>query len=381
MFLPKGLLYSTLLSPYFFWRQIQLKRPTAWKSFFFILLLYDVIHVWMGVDFMSFLKSNLLFIATYFFVVSAFHFVNTYSPMAKLFRQVLVFNCFMVLVAIPFFFMDPHYQDWFWWVNRAAPGATEFPRLKLFTYEASYYALLFVPILYYYVFKLLFHDVHQYRWPLLICILVPVVFSMSFGVIGATLITAVAMCVLFRKQLLRYKKPFQILLTSILILGLGFGILLYLFPNSALVIRFFNVFKGVDTSANGRISDSLSLGWRIAQLKSIWFGAGLGQVKIQIVEVVKLYYNYWGQFARYDIPNAIGETMAIFGLSGVAGRIALQIYFFRKTRVASNYYRLALFIFVFVYQFTGSFITNVAEYMIWILAFSEIFPQFNAKDL
>jgi hypothetical protein len=36
-----------------------------------------------------------------------------------------------------------------------------------------------------------------------------------------------------------------------------------------------------------------------------------------------------------------------------------------------------LFIFIFVYQFTGSFITNLAEYVIWILAFTNAFPQFD----
>lgn len=61
----------------------------------------------------------------------------------------------LAVVAIPFFFMEPKYQDWFWWVNREALSKHEFPRLKLFTYEASYYSLLMIPIVYYYSFKLL----------------------------------------------------------------------------------------------------------------------------------------------------------------------------------------------------------------------------------
>jgi hypothetical protein len=47
--------------------------------------------------------------------------------------------------------------------------------------------------------------------------------------------------------------------------------------------------------------------------------------------------------------------------------------------VWTNYYRLLLFLFVFIYQFTGSFITNVAEYVIWILAFTNTFHQFDVK--
>jgi hypothetical protein len=33
---------------------------------------------------------------------------------------------------------------------------------------------------------------------------------------------------------------------------------------------------------------------------------------------------------------------------------------------------------MFVYQFTGSFISNIAEYVIWILAFKpDLFPEFQ----
>lgn len=57
--------------------------------------------------------------------------------------------------------------------------------------------------------------------------------------------------------------------------------------------------------------------------------------------------------------------------------LVFEWYLFFKTAVYKNYYRLALFIFVFIYQFTGSYITNIVEYVIWILAFSNAFPQFN----
>ena len=114
-------------------------------------------------------------------------------------------------------------------------------------------------------------------------------------------------------------------------------------------------------------------------MKSIFFGTGLGQIKIMTKEVVGKYFHYWGVLPRYDIPNAMGETLAIFGLVGVALRLFLEIWLFFKTRVFTNYYRLALFIFVFIYQFTGSFITNSVEYVIWVLAFSNVFEQFNIK--
>jgi hypothetical protein len=54
-----------------------------------------------------------------------------------------------------------------------------------------------------------------------------------------------------------------------------------------------------------------------------------------------------------------------------------EIFFFFRTRVWTNYFRLSLFLFVFVYQLTGSFITSQAEYLIWLLAFVNVFPQFD----
>jgi len=158
---------------------------------------------------------------------------------------------------------------------------------------------------------------------------------------------------------------------------IGLGLLWILFPENAFFARLQNIVDGNDTSTNGRINDSFDMAWKIADLKSVWFGAGLGQIKIQATEVVRKYFNYWGVFPRYDIPNAMGETLAIFGIFGLAIRLCLEIWLFIKMRVYSNYYRLGLFIFIFIYQFTGSFITNSVEYVIWILAFSNVFEQFN----
>ncbi|MBC7536218.1 MAG: hypothetical protein H7258_11050, partial [Ferruginibacter sp.] len=52
-------------------------------------------------------------------------------------------------------------------------------------------------------------------------------------------------------------------------------------------------------------------------------------------------------------------------------------FLFFYTKVWTNYFRLLLFIFIFIYQFTGSFVTNIAEYVIWILAFTNVFVEFD----
>jgi hypothetical protein len=54
------------------------------------------------------------------------------------------------------------------------------------------------------------------------------------------------------------------------------------------------------------------------------------------------------------------------------------IYGYFKTRVYNNYYRQALFLFIFIYQFTGSNIVSINEYVIWVLAFAT--TQFHEFD-
>ena len=121
--------------------------------------------------------------------------------------------------------------------------------------------------------------------------------------------------------------------------------------------------------------------WLADQLlakKSYWWGIGPGQIKILGFELIRDYYRYGYDTTRVAIPNAAAETLAIFGWFGFVVRLLTECFFFVYTRVWRNYYRLLLFTFIFIYQFTGSFITNVAEYVIWVIVFSKVFGEFNA---
>jgi hypothetical protein len=310
-------------------------------------------------------------------VISFYHFVNNYGQLTKLFKQIVLFNAFLVVIAIPFFFLPQKYQEWFWYINKLTKGLDSFPRLALFTYEASYYSLLMIPVFYYYLMKFFFKTITYNKWTTLLLVCVPMLLSLSFGVLGTTILTALIMGIIFWKKIFKSRRVFIMLLSFFLATATALALLYVYFPGNALFVRLGNIFEGADTSANGRTTDSFSMAWRIIDLKNIYFGVGLGQIKIMIVEVVHKYYNYWGYLPRYDIPNAIGETLAIFGITGVVLRLFLEFWLFFKTKVYTNYYRLALFIFIFIYQFTGSFITNIAEYITWILAFSKVFEQFD----
>jgi len=330
--LPRGLLFTYLLSPVFFYNLLKRKRKTYVVYFGAFLFVYDVIHLYGGVDPSTFLASNVLFILTYLCVISFYYFISSYGHLARLFRQILLFNALMAAIAIPFFFLPKPYQAWFWYFNKLTAGVNDFPRLALLTYEASYYSLLMIPVFYYYLLKFFFNSIENNKWLTLALISVPMLMSLSFGVLGVTAVTAVIMGIAFGRKLFKRKRTFVIIF-SVIISALAILVFLLLFfPQNALFIRFSNVLAGIDTSANGRTIDSFSMAWRLADIKNIFFGIGLGQIKIMVVEVARTYYRYWGIFERYDIPNAMGETLAIFGLTGVALRLFLEGYLFLRQR-------------------------------------------------
>ena len=151
------------------------------------------------------------------------------------------------------------------------------------------------------------------------------------------------------------------------------------YPDNTLFFRIENIVTGRDNSGRGRTYEAFYLAMKMMALKSNLWGIGLGQVKITGAEIIRDFYLYPPEY-RIAIPNVTAETLALFGWFGLSIRFATEIFFFFYTEVWKNYYRLLLFVFVFVYQFTGSFITNIAEYVIWILAFTEVFPQFGVSS-
>jgi hypothetical protein len=215
-----------------------------------------------------------------------------------------------------------------------------------------------------------------------ILLTVPLILSLSFGVILGVAIS-ISLTLLYGAKFffLNSKLPVRILFGAFILLFL-LALAFLLFPNNVFILRLKNVFAGHDTSFNGRTSDSFYLAWKIAKSKSAWFGCGLGQTKIIGLDLFKEFYHYSAfTVDSIGIPNAVGDTLATLGILGILIRFGLQLYFFFKTRVLDNYYRLSLFLFIFIYQFTGSFITNTAEYVIWVLAFSPgIFEEFDRRN-
>lgn len=373
-----GLLYTNLLTPFFYlWLLAKRKQPVLYP-FFILVIPFDIIHIVNGVDWQPFIISNLLFLSTYIFMMSFHYFLHNYACIEGIFKKIVLLNFAFTIAAFVVYFTS--YKELLWYMNKFTESVDGFYRLSLLTFEASYYSLLFAPIAIYYLAKLFFGLNVMPAFGTLLLVLIPLFLSLSLGVLGAVFIAFIGLYIIHWKKIFYKRNYFNYLFIFSTVSVLLVILMLIFFPNNVLMIRIKNIVSGADTSANGRTTDSFEMAWMVAKEKSIWFGSGLGQIKVLAYDVVKRYFNYWGNLEVIRVPNAVAETLAIFGVFGIALRFGLIFYFFFKTKVLQNYYRTLLFVFIFVYQFTGSYITSAVEYVIWVLAFSSVFKQFDVKQ-
>ncbi|MHA4808699.1 hypothetical protein ACX0G9_11365 [Flavitalea flava] len=373
--LPIGLTYTAILSPLFYWWILVAGRKEVILPFLMVLMPFIIFQVLSGVDTESYLISLLYYLTVYIFCHAFYTFLKKCHDIEGIFRKILIINFFFCLVAIPLYFTP--YYDILWIEQYLTEGVNDFRRLKLFTYEASYYSTLFIPLVCFYFFKIILGLNRQSSWLILLMIILPLALSFSIGVISAVLVALMITVFLYARTLIRKRRTRHLVFICVSAFFGGLILLTFLFPDNALFVRIGNIFAGEDLSSKGRTSDSFILADKILELKSHLWGIGPGQLKIIGNRIIHDYYAYPDDYNVIAIPNAAAETWAVFGWLGLLLRISLEMFFFYRTKVWTNYFRLTLFLFVFLYQFTGSFITNLAEYVIWILAFTNIFPQFD----
>lgn len=373
IFLPEGLLYTGILTPVFLWWLYRQQALKAVMYFFLFTIPFIPIHLYNGVDGMYYLRSYLLLFSSVVFGISFYVFLKGSPDVESIFRKILGLNfifMFIALVAL----LIPGLKEMLWYLKEFSPGIGTLPRLKMLTYEASYYSLLFMPIAFYYYLRL---ALLQNKRPFLLFLMatLPLLLSLSLGVIGALFLTFIFLLCYNARLFLRQKVVARFILCCALLVVAGLFFAFRYYPGNPLFGRISNIFSGQDTSFRGRTYESFVLAWRIAKGKSVLFGCGPGQPKIAGIQAFKTYYGYLPPVVR--IPNTLGDTLATYGIAGVLLRLFFTVYLFFKTKVYRNYYRLGLFVFMFIYQFTGSFITNIAEYVIWILAFSPVCREFD----
>ena len=373
--LPFGLTYTALLSPLLYvWVVLNRRQEVLWP---FLLALTPVvlIQLSLGVDTKSYFLSLLNITLVYLFCQAAYTFFIKCQHPEEIFHQLLIINFVCCIIAIPLFFTP--YSHLLWTKQLITTGADEVTRLSLLTYEPSYYALLFTPLFCYFLLQLIFYRNSINGWLLLVMLLLPLALSFSLGVISAIAVALVISFVVHFKTFIRNKRFVNlagvVVVSSVTALLIG----LIFFPDNILFVRIDNVLSGKDSSGKGRTFEAFWLAGQLLAKKSYWWGIGAGQIKILGFDLIRDYYGYSYDTVRVAIPNAAAETLALFGWVGFIVRILTECVLFVYTKVWRNYYRLLLFTFIFVYQFTGSFITNVAEYVIWIIVFTSAFKEYN----
>lgn len=380
LFLPHGLLYTTLLTP-FFLIDLIIKRKLR------LVLIYVVssgllsLYYWYsGVDRMTYLKSYILFSSVFIFVAWVYFFLRkNHWKLGQYFNTIVPFNFLFTLLALVFLII-PGMDTIMWHLDPIHPAIPAIPRLKLLVYEPSFYSLMLAPLFLYYLLAYLFNG--RGYLPGLIMVSFSLALSLSFGVIGGLILALLILFVVHFSSLLKHPRPMLFFISTAIMAVVAYFLISQFFPDNPIIIRMEKVMEGDDTSANGRTWEAFLMAWKILEETSYLLGAGLGQIKVAGHDIIVGYYNYFGEWANtVRIPNAMGETLATFGIIGVVVRLFTEVGLFFYTRTYNNYYRFTLFAFIFIYQFTGSYLTNIYEYLIWVLVFLPIFPQFDRQSL
>ena len=375
--LPYGLTYTALLAPFFYVWILLVRKKDILLPFIIVLLPFIIIHILLGVEIKSYTISLINFFLVYIFCQAIYTFFKVCNNPEIIFRRILILNFIFCLIAIIIYFTP--YVKWLWMVQNISNDIEHFYRLKMLTYEPSYYALLFIPLFFFYLLQYFFRQNTITGILLLAMLFVPYTLSLSFGVIGAALVAGLLTFLIYARRLLVRRRILNSIINAGTVLGAGMIVIILFFRHNPIFLRLSDIFYGNDLSGKGRTVDAFILAKKLLKETNEYWGVGIGQIKLAGADIIRSYYLYYSDEV-VGIPNAAAETLAMFGWVGFLFRLSIEVFLFFYTKVWDNYYRLLLFLFMFIYQFTGSFITNAGEYVIWILAFTNVFKQFDVKD-
>lgn len=377
--LPQGLLYTTLLTPvflYWLFKEHDLRNCLKWSL---LLLIPIPFQLFSDIDTLAYIQSSVLMFSAWIFFYTALKAVyRIKSQLEQVFFKVLILNAILVVIAL-ILLPIPGLRDVMWNSIPISPNIPPFPRLNLFAYEPSHYALLLSPVFMFYGLKVLTGQ-QKHALLYLLAIAIPLLLSLSFGVIGAFFIAMIIALLIYMKHIPTdaWKAMMYVLFMVLAVIVAA----ILLWPENPVWIRIMNIFTGTDTSAKGRLLDSFMFAADLSSQHNFWFGVGPGQVKILAHDLIINHYQYSGEFAEIvRIPNSMGEMLATYGFYGFVLKIFFEIYFFVRLKIYNNLFSLSLFIFIFIYQFTGSFVMNIAELGVWAIVFSSGFERFIPQQI
>jgi hypothetical protein len=369
-------LFTAILSPLFLYFLFKERDLKSLLSYAILLIIPIPFHLLNGIEISSYLFSSALLLTAWIFLFTSIHAIKKLNTeLEKMFKVIISINSLLVmaaLVILPF----AAWRSLMWYSIPISPNISPFPRLDMFAYEPSHYALLLAPVFMFFLIKAISGNLkHAYLY--VIASVVPLILSISFGVVAAFIIALLITVIINHRRFPeRLLKAWSYGMLSAIV---TFMIVVIIWPENAIWQRILNIFSGADTSARGRLHNSFMFAWDLVNQNNMLFGVGPGQVKVLAHDLIINFYKYTGEYAEVvRIPNSMGEMLATYGLFGFILKIFFEIYFFVKTKVYNNVYALALFIFIFIYQFTGSFLVNAAELGTWALVYC-FRPDFSIK--
>jgi len=377
--LPDGLTYSLILTPVWIYLLHKTGKLQQMKYPLLLLLFYAAVHLYGGVELPYYLISSVLLLAiTLFAITVAYYLQAGFLDLDYLFKRIVLLNFFFTLISLLFLFI-PFLKPSVWYIMSMSDDVGVIPRLKLFTSEAAHYSYLLAPVAIWFYSQALFQKFTG-SWPTLLLVSIPLLLSLSFGVLGCLAFSGFILILVHFKTVFNSAYKRKLLLFSIIGLTAIIAFLFLFYPENFLFVRLYNMTQGRDTSFRGRTYESFILAHKIVAEKSFWWGIGPGQLKVFGRDIIIQYYYYSRIPSVIRIPNAGAETIVCFGYVGFALRIGLEIFLFFYTKVFQSPYRLWLFLFLFLFQMMGSYITNSAEYVFWIFAFSPIIDKLIATS-
>jgi len=371
--LPAPITFTNFISLLYIDKIFRVKNAIFYGIYIAISLIYLIIHFNNGVHEPYYLKTffynHLLFIST---LISYYYVKKNKLSFARLFELIAKSSLILFAINIGLYFTD--FQSIVWQVHDFNAEMLSIPRYKGFTYEASFYATVMSPVIIYFFLQFIFYKKKK-SLRYLIFSVIPFVFTLSLGVYLALFIALILGIIFLMGFYLKIKQIFFVAFMGVLLVAVTVNV-----TDNVISQRITSILKGEDGSVKGRTVEAFYLSNIMAKEKSLLFGIGPGQIKVNGEKTIREYYNYPPWYTRVSIPNASAETYAVFGVIGFILRLLFELFLFFYFKVYKNYFSLMLFIFIFVYQFTGSFITSTAEYMIWIFAIVHLFPDFNIKN-
>lgn len=378
--LPFGLQYSILLVPFFVYYLFEQKVITKLKPFLLAVGVYSVIHLCIGVVLKDFMVSLAMLVLLLIVLHTFYHFYKQAPSLDLIFKRLTQLNFGFTLIAL-IALITNKFVSVFWYLVPFTAGYKVLPRLKLFELEASHYSLSILPLFLYYFWKnLKSRGKNRQELLLFLSLILSLILSFSLGII-ATINLAIFFVIIIRFiPFLRDKKIRNTIGIGVLIGLTGVVLLLFVFPNNPLSFRLNNLLNGADTSGRGRTYEAIDIALRVLKHHNAYFGIGLGQFKIVGRDLLIHYYTYLNIPEVVRLPNCIAETLVTYGFVGFFLKIFAQVFLFFKVKVFKNVFQLSIFVAIFIYQFTGSFLFNGMEYFLWIMAFVPKLKEFNQSN-